>query len=387
MRALVVTGSWQPRPGYVADDQELAGGWARDARQVWRYPDWAIATVPDPVLRSPTDLIVRVRAAGIAVSTLRMTATDGDGYVTLPYRMRLPLVPGHEFAGEVIEVGEAVRGLRVGDAVAVETLRACGRCAACRRSRANACLDGQFAGFNIDGGLAEYAVVPASHARTLEPLRDRFDESGVFQVGALCEPAAIVFNGLFQVDRHLRPGMRVAVLGCGPLGLAAAALARSAGAARVLAFDPVPERAGLAEVLGADRGWSERELDSAAVVPAMLGEAGGGGIDLVIDASGNPGQVLPMAEDLLAVGGHVLHLGVGGPSGSFRPMVAMSRAATHSFSMGHLGGFDPIIALHAAGRIDLTPMIGARWSLEEGLTALARSADRRLAKTLVVQDL
>jgi threonine dehydrogenase-like Zn-dependent dehydrogenase len=94
-----------------------------------------------------------------------------------------------------------------------------------------------------------------------------------------------------------------------------------------------------------------------------------------------------MAEELLAIGGHVVHLGVGGPSGSFRPMVAMGRAATHSFSMGHLGGFDPIIALHAAGRIDLTPMIGARWSLEEGLTALARSADRRLAKTLVVQDL
>lgn len=386
MRALVLTGDWHPRAGFAPGDDEVAGGWARDARQVWRHPEWAATTIPDPVLTSPTDLIVRVRATGVAVSTLRMTATDEDGYVTLPYRMRLPLVPGHEFAGEVAEVGVAVRGLRVGDAVAVETLRACGRCAACRRGLPNACLDGEFAGFNIDGGLAEYAVVPASHARTLEPLRDRFNEAGVFEVGALCEPAAIVFNGLFAVDRHLRPGMRVAVLGCGPLGLAAAALARSAGAARVLAFDPVHERAGLAELLGADQGWSARELDSAAIVPAML-DAAGGGVDLVIEATGNPGQVLPTAQDVLAIGGHVLHLGVGGPSGSFRPMGAMGRAATHSFSMGHLGGFDPIIALHAAGRIDLTPMIGGRWSLDEALTALARAADPRLAKTLVVQDL
>ena len=385
MRALVVTGDWQPRPGYVPDEEEIADRRARNASQVWRHPQWATVTLPDPVLRSATDVLVRVRASGVAVSTLRMTATDDDGYVTLPYRMALPLVPGHEFAGEVIEVGSAVSDLRVGDAVAVETLRPCGRCPACRRGRVNACLDGQFAGFDIDGGLAEYAVVPSAHARSLEALRERFDDDAVFQVGALCEPAAIVYNGLFEVDRHLRPGMRVGILGCGPLGLAAVALARAAGAARVLAFDPVPDRAGLAELLGADRAWSERELEPTALPSVVRDETAGRGVDVVVDASGVPGEVLPVAQQLLAIGGHVVHLGVGGPPGSFRPMATMGRAVTHTFSMGHIGGFDPVIALHAAGRIDLTPMVGGRWALEEGLAAVEHATDKRVAKTLVVQ--
>jgi threonine dehydrogenase-like Zn-dependent dehydrogenase len=384
MRALVVTGEWEPRAGFAPSDEELRGRWARDARQVWRNPSWAVTEVPDPRLREPTDVIVRVRAAGLAVSTLRMTATDEDGYVMLPYRMGLPLVPGHEFAGEVVEAGPAVDGIRVGDAVAVETLRTCGRCAACRRGRVNACLDGRFAGFNIDGGLAEYAVVPAVAARSLEPLRERFDEPSVYEIGALCEPAAVSYLALFDVDRHLRPGMSVAVHGCGPLGLAAVALVRCAGAALVLAVDPVPERADLAARLGADRIWSGQDVSPDTLAASILAQTSGRGTDLVVDASGNAAEVLPVAQRTLATGGHVVHLGVGGPAATFRPMDAMVRAGTHSFSMGHLGGFDPVIALHAAGRIDLTPIIGARSALEDGLTALVQAGDRQTAKVLVL---
>ncbi|MFI5957351.1 alcohol dehydrogenase catalytic domain-containing protein [Cryptosporangium sp. NPDC051539] len=363
-------------------EDETIGRWARDASKVWRHPEWAVTDVPEP---EPTgaDLVVRVRAAGIATSTLRMTATDAEGYVRLPYRMSLPLIPGHEFAGEVVDVGPDARGFRIGDAVAAETLRACGRCAACRRGRVNACLDGRFAGFNMDGGLAEFALVPSTHARSLESLRELFPGQLTYEIGALCEPAAVSFVALFETDRHLRPGMSVAVFGCGPIGLAAVALARCAGATSILAFDPVPERRQIARRLGADQALPTCGSDDerAALVSR---HTRGRGFDVVVDASGSAAEVLPAIQHVLAAGGHVVHLGVGGPAAPYRPISAMAKGASHSFSMGHLGGFDPVIALHAAGRLDLTPVIGSRRPLEDGVAALAHASERRSAKTLVV---
>ncbi|MER2224745.1 MAG: alcohol dehydrogenase catalytic domain-containing protein, partial [Rhodococcus sp. (in: high G+C Gram-positive bacteria)] len=117
MRALVLDGEWSPRPGYRVTAEEEEGRWAREARQVWREPRWKLTEVADPGLRGPQDVLIRVRAAGIAVSTLRMTSTDDEGYVLLPYRMALPVIPGHEFAGEVVEVGSAVSGFSAGDPV------------------------------------------------------------------------------------------------------------------------------------------------------------------------------------------------------------------------------------------------------------------------------
>ncbi|MEW1649063.1 scyllo-inosose 3-dehydrogenase [Streptomyces sp. NPDC091219] len=381
MRALVVNGEWSPKESYQLTPEEARGHWARDARQVWRHPRWSLSEVPDPVLRSDEDVIIRVRAAGIAVSTLRMAMTDELGYVVLPYRMGMPLVPGHEFAGEVVAVGGSVRSVRVGDAVAAETLRACRQCSACRRGRPNACLDGEFVGFNSDGGLADFAVVPETHARSLEPLRGRLDEQSMYEMGALCEPAAVAYFALFKADRHLAPGANVAIFGCGPLGLAAVALAHGAGANLVVATEPAADRAAIASKVGADRvlaGEFGCEL-----ADELCNATGGRGFDLVVDASGAAAKVLPEVERIVAVGGHVVHLGVGGPAAPIHPIVTMMNGATHSFSMGHLGGFDPVIALQAAGRIDLTPIVTARYPITSGLEALAHAATRRSAKTLV----
>jgi threonine dehydrogenase-like Zn-dependent dehydrogenase len=387
MRALVISGEWDPRPGFQPSREETAGRWARQASQVWRHPAWAVADVPEPAIRESGDIVVRVRAAGIAVSTLRMTQTDADGYVVLPYRMGMPIVAGHEFAGEVVEVGPGAGAVQVGDAVAVETLRPCGWCRACRRGRPNACQDGDFCGFNVDGGLAEYAVVPAARARSLEPLRERFDERDVYDIGVLCEPAAVSYVALFEADRHLRPGMSVAVFGCGPLGLAAVALARCAGAASIAAFDLLPVRAKAAGILGADRTWTAADVDSGGYAGALLDLTRGLGVDLAVDASGAAAEVLPAVQGAVAMGGHVVHLGVGGPAAPIRPIDTMTAGISHTFSMGHLGGFDPVIALHAAGRLDLTPLAGSRWPLADALRALSEAADRPSAKTMVIPGL
>jgi threonine dehydrogenase-like Zn-dependent dehydrogenase len=321
-----------------------------------------------------------VRAAGLAVSTRRMTRTDPDGYVMLPYRMRLPLVPGHEFAGEVVDVGTAVDSIAIGDPVAVETLRPCGSCRSCRRGLPNGCTEGGFAGFTEDGGLAEYAVAPVERVLSLSSLVPRYDSPDLFALGAVCEPAGVVAVALSRLSGGMRPGARVVVLGCGPLGQAAVALTRAGGAGTVLAIDTSPTRTSIAAQMGADDTWGSA-ADPSDWVTGHLGPAGA---DLVVDATNDPAAVLPVIQQIVAVGGDVLHLGVGGSAASFSTIGAMVRGTTHAFSMGHLGGLAPVIDLMAAGRLDLRPMLGRRWQLEDVTSALADPDAATGAKSIVV---
>ncbi|MFJ6651396.1 alcohol dehydrogenase catalytic domain-containing protein [Microbacterium sp. NPDC091313] len=383
MRAVVLEGEWRPRPGYRLTAEEAEGRWAREARMVWREPRWRLREVAMPERRAPGDVLVRVRAAGIAVSTLRMTSTDAEGYVLLPYRMSLPVIPGHEFAGEVVEVGPEVAGFAVGDPVAIESLRPCGRCAACVAGHVNACQVGGFAGFTQDGGFAEYAVVPATHLRSLAALHAAVPAADVYELGVLSEPAAIAYVGMFRVDGHLRPGMSVAVFGAGPIGQAAIALARCAGASVVCAVEPAAARREIAVALGADVVTSGEDAPAELVIAEATG---GRGADLVIDTTGDAAGVLPRVQAALTVGGHVLQLGVGGPAAPLSTIGAMVRAAVHSFSMGHLGGFEPVIDLQARGRLDLRAMIGQRSSLEDAVGALSDAVGRRSGKSLIVMS-
>ncbi|WP_106815059.1 alcohol dehydrogenase catalytic domain-containing protein [Microbacterium timonense] len=381
MRALVLNGEWKPRSGYELTAEEVEGRWAREARQVWRHPSWRVTDVERPAIASADDVVVRVRAAGLAVSTLRMTREDAEGYVMLPYRMGLPVIPGHEFSGEVVEVGTAVDRLRPGDAVAVQALRPCGHCTACRMLLPNSCQQADFAGFTLDGGIAEYAVAPQAYVHSLESLRPTFDADAVFDIGVLCEPAAVAYLALFEKDRHLRPGVSVAVFGCGPLGLAAVALARCAGAATVIAVDEIEERAELARLLGADEVCADSAAESGTTV---LRATRGIGVDVAVDATGAASEVLPTIQRVLGVGGHIVHLGVGGPAAPFSPIAAMVQGATQTFSMGHVGGYQPVVELHARGRIDLRAMIGKRWPLEQVLGGLADPATSSRAKAVVI---
>lgn len=385
MRALMLDGEWNPRPGYRLTSEEAEGRWAREARQVWRNPRWELRDVAAPGPVGAQDVLIRVRAAGIAVSTLRMTTTDDEGYVLLPYRMALPVIPGHEFSGEVVETGSGVDGFEVGEPVAVESLRPCGRCAACSTGHASACHLGAFAGFTQHGGLAEYAVVPAARLKSLGSLAKLhgMDAGEVCELGVVSEPAAIAYVGMFLADKHLRPGMRVAVIGAGPIGQAAVALARCAGATTICAFDLSERRRDIALALGADVVSSGN--DSAGSIASVVAESTRGlGADLIIDATGDAASVLAEAQGALAVGGHILQLGVGGSAAPMNSMSTMVRGATHTFSMGHLGGFGPVIDLQASGRLDLRPMIGRRSGLEDVLSVLADSGEQRGGKDLIL---
>jgi threonine dehydrogenase-like Zn-dependent dehydrogenase len=388
MKAIVIEADWAPRDGTVLSADERENRWSRDGTQVWRHPRWSVAQRPDPVIAADDEVIVRPRAVGICGSDVHMFETDADGYVLLPYRMRMPLVPGHEIAGEIVEVGRDVRALRCGDPVAVETLQYCNRCTACRRGLFNHCADAHDRGFSLDGGMAEYLVTRERNARPLGAVRDRFGAADAYEIGALCEPAGVAYVGMFLRAGGFLPGAAVAVFGCGPIGLAAVALARCAGAATVIAFDTEQPRCELARALGADVALDVTELRRAGVRPAeqVREHTRGAGADVAVEASGAGASVLPEIESSLAVGAKVVYLGAEGRAVPTRTIAYQLNAASAHGTIGHVGGFDPVIALHAAGRIDLRPIVSARYELRHGTEAIRRAARRQDAKILIVPD-
>jgi len=386
MLALTLTGDWEPRPGANLSELERSSRWARDARQAWRNPRWEVARRPLPQITRPDEVIVKVQRSGVARSNCKMGETDEQGYVMLPYSMRLPVIPGHEVSGEVVEIGSEVRHLKLGDPVTVEALRPCGVCRSCLNGKPNHCADAGFSGFTLDGGMAQFMVAPERHVFSLLRIAERYDLEKTFDIGAVCEPVSIAFVGIFHRAGGFQPGATVAVFGCGPVGLSAIALARCAGAAWIIAFDHTPERIEQARIFGADLGLNVRELGAGGSSPAeaIREFSRGRGIDFAVEASGDGEAFFTQIEQTLAVEARVLSLGVERKSVPMRLLPYQESGAQVTGMLGHIGGFEPVIALHASGRIDMSRMIEARYSLADGKKALALASHYREAKVVML---
>jgi (R,R)-butanediol dehydrogenase/meso-butanediol dehydrogenase/diacetyl reductase len=208
--------------------------------------------VEDVSIDDPKDdqVQIRVKFCGICGSDLH-AYLEGWGLPTKPYPLTgktVPITLGHEFSGEVVKVGAKVSDLKVGDAIAVEPLIACGECENCRSGNYNFCNRavasdgaGNFLGFSQDGGMAEYANIDDVFAHKLPQGLD-------FDLGAICEPTSVGYEALKKC--HLRAGQSVAVMGAGPIGLVTALLARIAGASRVFISDVSEVRLQKARDLG-----------------------------------------------------------------------------------------------------------------------------------------
>jgi threonine dehydrogenase-like Zn-dependent dehydrogenase len=385
MLAVTLAGRWEPRPGLELSTSEQATGWARDARQVWRHPSLEIGTRALPKIEHPHDVLVKVHRVGIARSTVKMAEPDADGYVQLPYNMRLPIIPGHEMAGEVVELGSAVADLRLGEPVTVEALRPCGRCGPCKARKPNHCLESGFAGLTLDGGMAEYVVVPEWHLFSLTRIAERYGTAKAMDIGAVCEPAAVAYVGMFDRAGGFQPGASVAVFGCGPIGLAAIALARCAGAASIIAFDRTPSRLAIAREFGADLALDLTEIDAAgsSAAAAMAEASRGEGIAFAVEATGDGEAFFAEIDQVLAVEAKVLSLGVERKPTPIRLLPFQQSGSQITGMLGHIGGFEPVIALHAGGRLDLSRMIEARYDLADAKAAFAVAARFQEAKVVL----
>ena len=331
--------------------------------------DVGVVEVADPVILDAGDAIVAVRATAICGADL------------FPFHGMTPgfeagTILGHEFAGEVVEVGAGVRSLRAGQRVVNASMISDGTCPSCRAGRVTQCENRSLFGYSgvyprLDGGQAELVRVPQAD-RSLRPLPEEVsDEAAVFLADILPTGYGAVLRG------GVTPGDTVAVVGCGPVGLMAVLCARGV-ASRVLAVDGVPERRRVAETLGAE---SVDPADAAEAVAAVTGDLGA---DVVIEAAGSPGGLdasLGLARGrgtVSVVGAHFE------PDYPLDNALMFERELTLRFSIG-----DPsadaglLLERLASGELDPTPVVTHRLPLGEAAEAY-RLFDSREATKVVL---
>jgi len=381
MRAIVLQAEWAPREGFVPSPIELATRKATGSA-VWRNPEFAATRLEDPT-PGPGEVVVKVRACGVCGSDTHCYETDDQGYIIFSGPVSLPVVPGHEYTGEVVAVGPGVRTLRIGDLVAAEGMLNCGVCEACRIGKPNQCPHLEMVGFSAPGAYAEYITVHERFCWTLTGLAEQFgDTDRALQIGALVEPISCSYNGIWVAGNGLRPGDHVVVHGAGPIGLGAIALARAAGAATVTAFDVSAERIALAEACGADAAYDPRSVD---VIDVVQTATGGWGADLQVEAAGAALQTMPSIEASFAPGGQMIYLGRTGERAPVMLDVLVTGAATIAGSRGHvgMGCFPRVIRLLERGRLNADPMITARLPFDDFMVALEQSCLRTDGKIML----
>ena len=304
------------------------------------------------------EVLIRVRRAGICGTDLHIHQWDRWSR----NRIRPPLVLGHEFMGEVAEAGSLVTNVAPGQRVSAEGHLACGHCEHCRTGNAHVCRETAILGIDRDGAFAEYVVVPATN---LIPLPDAVadDHAAVF------DPLGNAFHTVLHTDVS---GLSVAVVGCGPIGLFAVGIARAAGARKVLAVEPAPDRLRIAEEMGADLLLDPGDGDA---VEAVRDATGGYGADVVCEMSGHPDGVRD-AFRMCRNAGHVRLLGL--PEED----VEVDLAGDVIFKGLHVYGvvgrrmYETWIRMRdflAAGLLDIEPVITHRLRLEdfeEGIEAM-----------------
>src|SRR5216117_1095526 len=255
-----------------------------------RAPGLKVTTVPKPTA-GPGEVLIAVRHAGVCGTDLHIA--DWDAWAQ--GRLRPPLVIGHEFAGEIVALGDGVTELKAGQLVTAEGHIVCGHCMQCRTGNGHICRNTRIIGVDRDGAFAEYITMPASNVLPLNGIPTT--------VGAIMDPIGNAFHAVLTADI---PGSTVFVAGCGPIGCFAVGIARAAGAAKVIASDVNARRLELAARMGAQLTINAAEDD---VVGSVLEATGGEGADVVCEMSGVP-SALQQAFAAVRMGGRVQLLGI-----------------------------------------------------------------------------
>lgn len=324
----------------------------------------------DPPRIQADELLVEVRAGAICGTDVHFYQWDPT---SANFPVRFPLILGHEYAGDVVEVGGEVRGFGVGDRIAVETHIPCGACYQCGLGEGHNCQAMGLVGISYPGAFAPYAKIPAKVAFKLPP--------GVsYEEGSLFEPAGVAMRGVDEA--RIAPGDLVVVLGAGPIGLIAVQLARAVGAAQVVAVDLNDFRLELARGMGAVA-LNPTQTDVVEAVRELAGRKGGA--DAVIELSGAP-EVFDYLFDLLRLEGRVVTVGhVSRPISLnvSRQLNLKGASLKGVFGRRIWETWEHLAPLVAARRIDLAPVITHRFPLAEYQEAF-RQVHGRAGKVLFI---
>lgn len=328
-----------------------------------------VGNIPEPTPRSD-ELLIRVEACGICGTDLHII--DGESPLS-----RYPVVPGHEFAGEVIALGCDIAqndenggmNIRVGSRVAIDPNIYCGHCDFCRTGHQNLCLYYTALGVTMNGGIAQYVAVPM---RTAYLLPDTLS----LREAALIEPASCAVHAMHSLSP--RSGDTFLIVGAGTMGLLLLQLARHGGASRVVMVDVNTQRLSRAEQLGATRTYVD-------IQQALADEPLG--FNCVIDATGVP-AVIEHAFMAVKRGGKFMVFGVASNEAriSLSPFRIYNDEITIIGSMAVLFSFQAALDLIRSGVINTQAMLTAALPLQDFSSALDMVRQGKGIKTQILPN-
>lgn len=308
--------------------------------------------VPQP---GEGEALLRVQSIGICGSDIHSVTHMQIGSIVLDK----PFVLGHEFSAVVEAVGPGVDPGLEGKLVAVDPCISCEQCEQCVEGNPNLCSNTRFCGtFPYEGAMRDFIVHPAN---LLHELPDGFSPSD----GAMLEPAGIALHSVNL--GHVHAGDRVAVHGCGPIGLLTLQIARAAGAAQILAVEPLAYRREWALELGAD---VVMDADGSQVTSA-LDHTAGRGVDVAFEAAGQI-EAVSDAVEVARPGGRVVVIGIPDENRvTFREATARTKGLSVYFVRRMKHTYERTIALVRSGQLDIRSLVTHHYALEDAARGYA----------------
>ncbi len=318
--------------------------------------------VPDP-LCAPHGVIIRVKACGVCGSDLHVYKEDGhEGTVF-----------GHEFAGDIVEVGSDVQGITSGTRCTAVGFCPCDTCFWCKQGKKHRCSNMALLGYSFPGAMAEYVHVPfAALGRSIFPLPDELS----YEDAASVEPLSISY---FSVNRgQPKPDETIAVIGLGVIGLYAIQVLKALGVEKVIAAGRRPSRLAAARLCGADPVIDAASEDS---LTAVMNATAQLGVNTVVECAGQQ-ATFDQAVGMARGGGKILLVGIYENALTWQPTPVISKNLT---LVGCLGGnFRAAIDLLSSGKVSAQPLISHRFSLDEAAEAFeAQLTDPAAIKVMI----
>ena len=330
--------------------------------------------VPDPQLQEDTDAIVRVDATTICGTDLHILRGD------VP-ETTAGTILGHEAVGTIVEVGSGVKTRKVNDRVLVSCISACGHCRFCREGRYGQCLGGGgwILGHRINGTQAELVRVPFADTSTYPVPPDVPDEEVLMLADILPTSYEVGVR-----SAGIQPGDTVAIVGAGPIGLAAIVAARLVSPSHIVAIDQVDARLEAAKHCGADITINNAVADVHSEIQWLTNDLG---VDVAIEAVGVP-ETFELCADLVRPGGHVANIGVHGRPATLHLESLWIRDVTITTGLVDTYSTPTLLRLVSSRQVDVQQFITHRFGMDRILEAydtFDRAADTGALKVAIAR--
>ena len=326
---------------------------------------FAVTDLPTPHA-GPGELVLRNQVCGVCGTDVHIYHGEPGSADVNP-----PVVLGHEYSGEVVEVGEGVTGFAVGDHVTVDPNIYCGHCAYCQNGKKQLCPSMEAIGVTRDGGFAQYSRIPASQAFKLEP-------TVPWEAAAMAEPLACCLHGIDLAG--IQVGDKVCVVGGGAIGLLMVQLAKLSGASQIVLSEPNEKRRQVGLQLGANTALDPTRLDAQEAFAQVLD----GGANVAIECVGNVSAV-KSAFQFAGKGATVLLFSVPKVDATFDlPLFDVyKKELTIKGSFVNPDTHARAVALINSGKVDFDPIITHRFTLDQLPEAIAMQMSDASIKVVV----